>query len=73
MIEIEKPSVESLAQKYRMQMLIKHKTEIDTKKTARLIYRAAKSVTTDIFQFFEDVASSVQKNIKDLQMDPKAV
>lgn len=71
-IEVEKPSVESLAQKYRVQMLIKHQTEIDTKKTSHLIYQAAESVTSDIFQFFQNVTGSVKKNIEDLQMDFKS-
>lgn len=65
-IEIEKPSVESLAQKYRVQMSVKHKVEIDTKKTAHLIYQAAESVTSDLFQFFENTADSVKRNIEDL-------
>lgn len=71
-IEVEKPSVESLAQKYRVQMLIKHQAEIDIKKTAHLIYHAAESVTGDIFQFFQNVIGSVKRDIKDLQMDFKA-
>ncbi|OQA06792.1 MAG: hypothetical protein BWY65_02092 [Firmicutes bacterium ADurb.Bin373] len=70
LVEVEKPSVESLAQKYRVQMLIKHQTEIDTKKTAHLIYQAAETVTSDITQFFQNVTASVQKNIEDLISEP---
>lgn len=71
-IEVEKPSVESLAKKYRLQMLIRHKVEIDTKKTAHLIYQAAESVTSDISLFYQNVTSSVKRNIEDLQMDFKS-
>ena len=70
LIELEKPSVESLARKYRVQMLIKHKVDIDTKKTAHLIYQAAESVTGDLSQFFENTARSVKKNIKELTNGP---
>ncbi len=71
LINVEKPSVESLAQKYKVQMQVKHQTEIDTKKTARLIHQAAESVSEDIYQFFENVAVSVQRNIEELQRDFK--
>ena len=70
LVEVEKPGVESLAQKYRVQMLIKHQTEIDTKKTAHLIYQAAEIVSSDITQFFQNVTASVQKNIEDLISEP---
>ena len=66
LIEVEKPNVESLAQKYRVQMLLRHQTGIDTKKTARLIYQAAESINDDIFQFFKNTAVSVQKNIEEV-------
>lgn len=66
-IELERPSVESLAQKYRVQMLFKHKVEIDTKKTAQLIYRAAESVTVDLYQFFKNTCGCVKRNTEDLK------
>jgi hypothetical protein len=66
-IELEKPSVESLAQKYKVQMLFKHKVDIDTKKIAHLIYHAAESVTGDLFNFFENTVGSVKRNIEDMK------
>lgn len=65
-IELERPSVELLAQKYRVQMQVKHRVEINTKKVAQLIYEAAESVNNDLQQFFQNTASFVKDNIKSL-------
>lgn len=65
-IELEKPSVESLAQKFRVQMFFRHKVDIDTKKTAQLIFQAAESVTVDLYQFFKNTSGYVKRNIEEM-------
>ncbi|NLI13211.1 hypothetical protein [Pelotomaculum propionicicum] len=65
-IELEKPGVESLAQKYKVQMQYKHKVEIDTKKVADLIYKAAEAVSTDLQHFFQNTSALVKDNLKSL-------
>ncbi|MFA4886493.1 MAG: hypothetical protein WC601_12115 [Desulfotomaculaceae bacterium] len=62
-IELEKPGVESLAQKYKVQMQYKHRVEIDTKKVAHLIYKAAETVNTDLQQFFQNTSALVKDNL----------
>ena|GEM_PF-332644 len=65
-IVLEKPSAESLAEKYGLQMYFKHRVEIDTKKVARLIEKAAESVDGDVHEFFGNAASMVGSNIEGL-------
>lgn len=60
-IELEKPGVETLAQKYGIQMQYKHGAKIDTKKVAHLIYKAAESVNTDLRQFFKTTSTLVKQ------------
>jgi hypothetical protein len=62
-IELEKPGVESLAQKYKVQMQYKHRVEIDTKKVAQLIFKAAEAVNTDLQQFFQNTSTLVKNNL----------
>ena len=66
LIVLEKPTAESLADKYRLQMHFKHRVEINTKKVARLIDRAAESVNEDIGDFFNTAASLVGESIENL-------
>lgn len=63
-IELNKANAESLAQKYQIQMQFKHKVEIDTKKVARLIDRAAESVNDDSQAFFDTTTALVKENIE---------
>jgi hypothetical protein len=65
-IELEKPGIEALAGKYRIQMQHKHKVEIDTKKVAHLIYEAAESVSGDLQQFFQTTSALVRDNLTSL-------
>lgn len=65
-VEIEKATADSLAQKYRVQMQFKHQVEIDIKKVARLIDRAAESVNDDLQVFFNTTAAMVKENIESL-------
>lgn len=62
-IELGKPGIESLAQKYKVQMQYKHKVEIDTKKVAHLIYKAAETVNADLQQFFKNTSALVKDNL----------
>lgn len=62
-IEQNKASAESLAQKYRLQMLAKHKIEIDTGKVALLIDKAAAAVDEELAQFFSTTGELVKDNI----------
>lgn len=63
-IEQDKANAESLAKKYEMQMLVKHKVEIDTRKVARLIDKAAASVEPELNTFFSTAGRLVKDNIK---------
>ena len=63
LIEIEKAGAFSLAEKYRLQMHFRHQVEIDTKKVASLIERAAESVYDELQDFFKTVAGLVKNNI----------
>jgi len=65
-VELEKASAESLAKKYREQMLLKHKIEIDVKKVARLIDLAAETVTEDIQSFLLTADVMVKENINNV-------
>lgn len=67
-VELEKASAESLAQKYRVQMQFKHQIEIDPKKVARLIDRAAESVSGDVGSFFKNASVLVKENIENLEL-----
>jgi hypothetical protein len=62
-IEQNKADAESLAKKYRLQMLNKHKIEIDTRKVALLIDKAAAIVNTELGQFFSVTGELVKNNI----------
>ncbi len=66
-IEMDKASVESLAQKFKVQMQFKHKVEIETKKVARLIDRAAHIVNADLQVFFQNATALVTTNIDNLK------
>ena len=66
LIELEKPGIEALADKYRVQMQHKHMVEIDTKKVAHLIYKAAESVSCDLQQFFQTISASVKDTLTSL-------
>ncbi|VFU19682.1 conserved hypothetical protein [anaerobic digester metagenome] len=63
LIEMEKAGAFSLAEKYRLQMHFRHQVEIDTKKVASLIERAAESVYDELQDFFKTVAGLVKNNI----------
>jgi hypothetical protein len=65
-VELEKATVESLAEKYRVQMRVKHQVEIDVKKVARLIDRAAESVNEDLRSFFNITRAMVKENIESI-------
>lgn len=65
-VELEKATVESLAQKYRIQMKVKHQVEIDVKKVARLIDRAAESVNEELQSFFNTTKAMVKENIENI-------
>jgi hypothetical protein len=65
-IVLEKPGIEALADKYRVQMQCKHRVEIDTKKVAQLIYMAADSVSGDLQQFFQTTSALVKDNLTSL-------
>jgi len=67
LIYLEKAGASSLAEKYRLQMLNKHGIEIDTKKVASLIERAAESVYDELPGFFKTVAGLVKGNIVSFQ------
>lgn len=62
-IEQNKADAESLAKKYRLQMLAKHKIEIDTRKVALLVDKAAAIVNTELEQFFSVTGELVKNNI----------
>jgi hypothetical protein len=62
-IELDKPGVEALAEKYRVQMRYKHRVEIDVKKVALLIYKAAEFVSADLQQFFQTTSALVKNNL----------
>jgi hypothetical protein len=66
LIEQNKPNAESLAEKYRLQMIFKHKVDIDTKKVALLIEKAAASLDLELDQFFNTTGELVKNNIADL-------
>jgi len=63
-IEQNKADAESLAKKYEIQMQVKHKVEIDSKKVARLIEKAAVSVEPELSVFFSTAGELVENNIK---------
>lgn len=63
LIEQDKADAKSLADKYRLQMFFKHKVEIDTKKVALLIEKAAASVDHELDEFFSTTGNLVKKNI----------
>ncbi|MDD4237845.1 MAG: hypothetical protein PHT62_04750 [Desulfotomaculaceae bacterium] len=65
-IEQDKADAESLAKKYRLQMLLKHKVEIDTRKVAILIDKAALSVDSELDEFFTTTSDLVKNNISTL-------
>jgi hypothetical protein len=62
-IEQNKADAESLAKKYRLQMIAKHKIEIDTRKVERLIDKAAETVAQELEQFFSTTGELVKNNI----------
>lgn len=62
-IELEKPGIEALAEKYRMQMWYRHGAEVNTKKIAQLIYKAAEIVSDDLEQFFQTTSALVKDNL----------
>jgi hypothetical protein len=64
MIALEKTTPEILARKYRIQMQLRHRVDIDTQKVARLIDRAAEEVDRDMPSFFSTVAVLVKENLK---------
>ena len=66
LIEMEKAGAFSLAEKYRLQTRFKHQVEIDTKKVASLIERAAESVYGELQDFFKTVGGLVKNNIDTL-------
>ncbi|MCL6639240.1 MAG: hypothetical protein K6T80_06110 [Firmicutes bacterium] len=68
-VEVERATAASLAEKYRVQMRVKHGVEIDTRAVARLIDRAAGEVSGDVYGFFDDVAAAVKKNIASLDRE----
>lgn len=65
-IEQDKADAESLAKKYRLQMILKHKVEIDTRKVAILIDKAALSVDNELDGFFTTISDLVKNNITSL-------
>lgn len=71
-VEIERATAESLAKKYRVQMLFKHQVEIDVKKVARLIDLAAESVNDDLPVFLNTASALVEENIARLSLRPPA-
>jgi hypothetical protein len=64
--EHDKADAQSLAAKYNYQMLLKHKIEIDTKKVARLIDKAAESISDEVDDFFTTAGEMVKNNIASL-------
>jgi hypothetical protein len=62
-IELEKPGIEALAEKYRMQMWYRHGAEVNTKKIAQLIHKAAGIVSDDLEQFFQITSALVKDNL----------
>ena len=58
-IEIRRATPESLADKYRLQMLHRHGFNIDTEKVAQLIEKAAELVTSDLEDFFRYAHTNV--------------
>jgi len=63
LIEQDKADAESLAKKYKLQMLFKHKVDIDTGKVALLIEKAAASVDKELDKFFNTTGELVRSNI----------
>jgi hypothetical protein len=63
-IEQDRARAESLAKKYEMQMLIRHKAVIDTRKVAALIEKAAETVDPELDAFFSTTGGLVKENIK---------
>jgi len=68
LVEIERATIDSLAEKYRLQMQLRHKVEIDVKKVTRLISDAAERVSLDLKEFFNITAALVKNNIKNMDM-----
>lgn len=66
-VEVGRASPVSLAEKYRVQMRVKHGVEIDVGAVAALIDRAAEHVSGDIHLFFDDIAKIVENNLTVLQ------
>jgi hypothetical protein len=64
--EHDKADAQSLAAKYNYQMFLKHKIEIDTKKVARLIDKAAESISDEVDDFFTTAGEMVKNNIASL-------
>lgn len=69
LIEQDRADAESLAEKYRLQMIFKHKVDIDTKKVARLIDKAAASVDTELDQVFDTIGGMVKNNMASLSVE----
>ncbi|OPY58341.1 MAG: hypothetical protein A4E55_00925 [Pelotomaculum sp. PtaU1.Bin035] len=63
LVEIEKATASSLANKYRLQMQLRHQVEIDVTKVAKLIGDAAEKVSLDLEDFFNITTAMVKYNI----------
>lgn len=64
LVELKKATADSLARKYQIQMQLKHRQDIDVKKVARLIDRAAEEVCSDLQSFFNTTTALVKENLK---------
>ncbi|WP_243153025.1 hypothetical protein [Sporotomaculum syntrophicum] len=65
-IEIDKATPESLADKYRLQMHYRHHCNINTTKVARLIELAAEQVEEDLVEFFNFSHANVFQELNKL-------
>jgi hypothetical protein len=66
MVELSAATPESLAQKYAIQMRLKHGIEIDTAAVAGLIEQAGAQTAADLPGFFTDVEQRVASVLREL-------
>jgi hypothetical protein len=66
-IDTSRVSAQSLAERYDVQMFVKHRIHIDTARVAKLILRAAEIVSTDFNDFFLYVLRDVQRTLASIE------
>lgn len=64
-VELDVATPASLAAKYRLQMLYRHRIEIDVGEVARLIDKAKNIVAADVDEFFRHACVLVAQNLKE--------